>query len=73
VKRRTEKGLIMKGVVFLTIALYIFLAGCSSEIDKCVDAGVKSASMNYPNMSEAEKASIERSYRIACLRAQAGK
>lgn len=51
----------------------VTLAGCSSEVDKCVDAGLKSLTLNYPNATSAEKAQAEGNYRIICLKAQSGK
>lgn len=45
----------------LFILFFLFLSGCQSEIDKCVNAFAK----DYPNMKEAEA-------RIHCLKAANG-
>jgi hypothetical protein len=63
----------MKFIFSLLVASLVAIAGCSSEIDKCVDAGVRAVSLNYPSMSPAEKADVEKNYRLACMKAQAGK
>lgn len=59
--------------IIAMIAFVMMLAACQSEIDKCVDAGVKADSVNYPNLTKAERVENEYLYRMRCLRAQGGK
>jgi len=57
---------------FIAIVLVVFsLLGCQSEIDKCVEAGMKSSESN--KKTPTEKASDEFGYRQYCLKAAAGK
>jgi|GEM_PF-6485081 len=63
----------MKLFALACVLTAVALAGCSSEVDKCVDAGLKSLALNYPNATSAEKAQAEGNYRIICLKAQSGK
>lgn len=59
-------------VIKMNIAV-LMLAGCASEIDKCVDAGMKSAAIEFPDLNAAEKARLESDFRIRCLEANSGK
>lgn len=54
----------MKKIVFLG---FIFLTGCSSDIDKCVQAGMR-AWDEAPHADET-RAKAEARWRIGCLRA----
>jgi hypothetical protein len=54
----------MKTKLILLLTLLV-LSGCKSEVDKCVDAFVKSQSD--------KSGAIEFAGRIICLKAQAGK
>ena len=57
---------------FLIVFFSVFsLLGCQSEIDKCVNAGLKASESD--KKSSSEKASDEFAYREYCLKAAAGK
>jgi hypothetical protein len=52
-------------LLILMGAMSLAIMGCRSEVDKCVDAWVKSYSKTSPD--------VEAVARIECLKAQAGK
>ena len=57
---------------FIAIVLVVFsLLGCQSEIDKCVEAGMKASGSN--KKSPSDKAMDEFGLREYCLKAAAGK
>ena len=57
---------------FVAIVLVVYsLLGCQSEIDKCVEAGMKASGSN--KKPPTEKASDEFGFREYCLKAAAGK
>jgi hypothetical protein len=55
--------------VFIFVTMFILL-GCQSEIDKCVEVGLKG---NEPFESAKDKAYWEFQYRVGCLKASSGK
>jgi hypothetical protein len=55
---------------FFICATAFILLGCQSEIDKCVDAGLRA---NEPYKTAQEKSETEMQFRMACLKASAGK
>lgn len=56
--------------VLFFASLVFFLTACQSEIDKCVEVGVK----NYePYKNSQEKTTTEYGVRMACLKAYSGK
>lgn len=55
---------------FFIFGTMFILLGCQSEIDKCVEAGVKAGE---PYSTAKEKSEEEMRFRIGCLRASAGK
>lgn len=57
---------------FIAIVLVAFsLLGCQSEIDKCVEAGMKASGSN--KKTPTEKASDEFGFRDFCLKSAAGR
>jgi hypothetical protein len=55
---------------FFIFGTMFILLGCQSEIDKCVEAGLKA---DEPYKSAQDKSATEVGYRIGCLKASAGK
>lgn len=61
----------MKYLVMI-VALLV-LPGCASEVDKCVDAGMKSTINENPDITKENKDRSEWLHRMDCLKAQSGK
>ena len=57
------------GVVVVAV---LVLSGCASEVDKCVDAYMKSYDLNNVNPDQAKRAGREANVRRVCLAAQSG-
>ena len=55
---------------FLIFGTMFVLLGCQSEIDKCVDAGLRA---NEPYKTAQDKSQKELEFRIFCLKASTGK
>jgi hypothetical protein len=58
--------------VFL-IVVAMMLSGCQSEIDKCVDSGIKSEKTFGPYQNAQEEIRRSHEIRLQCLKAQSGK
>jgi hypothetical protein len=55
---------------FFIFGTMFILLGCQSEIDKCVDAGLRA---NEPYKTAQDKSQTELGLRIGCLKASTGK
>ena len=60
----------MKYVLMITILLLV--SGCQSDIEKCINAGMKVEKNFKPNMPKAEIEEHEYIKRLTCMRAQGG-
>jgi hypothetical protein len=58
------------GVIVVAVMV---LAGCASEVDKCVEANIKARLMKLPNHTEKDKVQVEALARLACLQANGGR
>lgn len=56
----------------LAVVALLILAGCSSDVDKCVKAGMKSEIDPSEKLSKQGMAMLESQWRIICLRAKSG-
>jgi hypothetical protein len=57
----------------LVIVFLAFLGGCQSEIDKCVESGIKSEKTFGPYKTAEEEIRESHKMRLECLKAQSGK
>jgi hypothetical protein len=55
--------------ILVLVPLLFILFGCKSEVDKCVEVGLKAYDFN----DEKQKSGTELNLRMACLRASSGK
>lgn len=57
----------------LAVFLTLCMSACSSEIDKCVQTGMKAYELMNPGYTVDKRAQAEARWRIACLEAASGK
>ncbi|GDX24560.1 hypothetical protein LBMAG10_12250 [Actinomycetes bacterium] len=51
---------------FTILALILILSGCASNVDKCVEAIMKSNKASHPQVTEAERLDAEMQARVFC-------
>lgn len=56
-----------KSLTFVVLLCALGLIGCSSDIEKCVQAGLKSDIFYGSSKDENVKSNVEYKYRLICL------